>query len=514
MFFGLLLALGLLVYRDYGVSTDEVVHHLNGMVNVKYIGQRLAPELARHQASYASIPDLNGYVDNDHGVLFEAPVAVLSLLLTHHDSRSYYFMRHLLIFLTFVGGTWALFQLGRLCFQDWRWALLGPLLLIASPRFFAEAFYNGMDIVFMAAFTLAMYTLVRMAQQPSFGRVILHGLASAAAIDVRIVGLLTIGFTLGIVGLVLVQRTSSQLTAPRLAPTAYTRAILLYLAFTLLFMVLGWPYLWEDPLGNFSMALARMSRFPWMGRNFYFGQYLRGSEVPWHYVPVWIFITTPLPYTIAAIVGVFSCGLAFLRGKSRFIDLLLIGWVLVPLALIIALHSSVYNGWRHLYFIYPALLLLAVHGIRTLRYLAVHRRAWRPVVLTIALTAGLEVGRTIVRMIQMHPHQQVYFSVLPTRVAEAWFDRDYWGLSYRAGLEWILAHDSTPLLVVTSPRPDLIYNNSLILPAAQRQRLRIVYPDQKHQYLLIHYAPQDSSLGRKIHTLYAGDLPILTIFRR
>ena len=41
---------------------DEVVDHLNGMVNVKYIGQRLAPRLAQQQAAYASIPDLHNYV--------------------------------------------------------------------------------------------------------------------------------------------------------------------------------------------------------------------------------------------------------------------------------------------------------------------------------------------------------------------------------------------------------------------------------------------------------------------
>ena len=61
LFFGLLTLVGLLFYRDFGVSWDEPTDHLNGIVNVKYIGQRLAPELARRQPTYATIPELANY---------------------------------------------------------------------------------------------------------------------------------------------------------------------------------------------------------------------------------------------------------------------------------------------------------------------------------------------------------------------------------------------------------------------------------------------------------------------
>ena len=55
-FFGLLLLLGIALHRDYGVSWDESENRENGAVNLKYVAQRLAPQLARQRSSYATIP--------------------------------------------------------------------------------------------------------------------------------------------------------------------------------------------------------------------------------------------------------------------------------------------------------------------------------------------------------------------------------------------------------------------------------------------------------------------------
>jgi hypothetical protein len=128
----------------------------------------------------------------------------------------------------------------------------------------------------------------------------------------------------------------------------------------------------------------------------------------------------------------------------------------------------------------------------------------------------MEAGRTALWMVQAHPHQQVYFSFLPAATATSLFDRDYWRLSYRAGLEWILKHDSAPQVTVSSPWPDMVYANSLILPADQRRRLRIVYDTVPGiQYFITScgsYAPcYSKNLGREVHTIYVGGLPVLSV---
>ena len=59
-----------------------------------------------------------------------------------------------------------------------------------------------------------------------------------------------------------------------------------------MFTILFWPYLWENPLNNFTQIFMNLSSFDWEGYNFYFGDYHEGKNMPWHYILVWIGILT------------------------------------------------------------------------------------------------------------------------------------------------------------------------------------------------------------------------------
>ncbi|GAA3937251.1 glycosyltransferase family 39 protein [Hymenobacter algoricola] len=526
-FFGLLTLLGLLLHRDFGVSWDEPTDHLNGIVNAKYIGQQLAPELARRQATYATIPELANYHDNDHGVAFEIPVTLLSFVFTPGDSRPYYLMRHLLIFFTFLGGTWALYNIGRIWLRDWRFGLAAAALLVLSPRFFVEAFTNGKDIVFMAFFTLAMYTLVRLLRRPTPGRAVGHGIATALAIDVRILALMLLAFTLVMVMLELLPRPAAAADpaepAARVSPARWLLLLLLYIGVTVVGVIIGWPHLWEAPLTNFLHAFASLSHYDWPFSNLYFGRLIPGATPVWHYLPVWIIITTPVAYTLASLIGLgawvtraFRLGLAGLHTLAGRLDWLIAGWLLGPLLVIIVLHSVVYDSWRHVYFVYPALLLLAARGLQVLTTALARRSVGRTVALTFLVLAALELGRTVTHMVRTHPHEHVYFSFLPAATVERLFDRDYWCLSFRKGAEWILAHDADPQISINVERHYPLYANLQILPAADRARLHFV-PRNRARYFMTTYRwhPQSfrDSLGPEVHAIYAGDIKILSVFR-
>ncbi|MFD2785671.1 ArnT family glycosyltransferase [Hymenobacter rubripertinctus] len=519
-FFGLLALLGVALHRDYGVGWDEQLDRLNGIINAKYVALRLAPALARRQATFAQIPAMSENQDADHGVLYQLPLVVLEKVVGVEDSRDVYFFRHLVIWLTCVAGTYALYRLAARYLGSGGWGLAVAAALVLSPRMFAESFYNYKDLVFLGFFTLAVGTLLRWLRRPTWARAAGHALAVGAAIDVRTMGVLLVGLTLGFAAL---EGWSRPAIRRELAGQ-----LLLFFPLLAGVVVAGWPYLWEQPGPHFLAAFRSFSHYRADMLTLYLGREIAVQALPWHYVPVWLLITTPLPYVALGLAGtavVARAGLlgpaAWLRTPAGRADLLVLAWLFGPLLAIVLLRSVVYDGWRHLYFVYPALLLLAGRGAQALW------RGWqRPAApflrrsgyaVALLLVAGL--GHTAWRMVADHPYQNVYFSFLPGPTAERLFERDYWGLSGREGLEWIMAHDASPAVTVaTEPRTALMLHNAqLLLPPAERARLRMVPPSKARYFLTTyrwHPAPYPDSVGREVYVRRVNGLKLLSVFAR
>ncbi|MGY3090750.1 hypothetical protein ACVWYF_003811 [Hymenobacter sp. UYAg731] len=526
VFFGLLALLGVVLHRDYGMGWDEPAERLNAFVSAKYVALKLAPELARRQPRLADIPDLRHHPDADHGVLFMLPWVGLEALRPGPDPAEWAYRRHLAGFLLFVAGAWAVYRLGRARLGSWHWGLVGAGLLVLSPRIFAEAFYNYKDIVFLSLFALAVLTLTRLLRRPTAGRVLLHALATAAAIDVRTMGVLLPLLTLGFGAL--------EMWARPVRRRGLAGALGLYLPVAMALVVLGWPYLWENPWGNFKAAFSSFGHYAIPIDVFYLGRFVSTQALPWHYGPVWLFITTPLPYVLLFGIGVAGmsrelllAGLGrWLRRSASRHDLLLLAWFAGPLLAVMFLHSAIYDGWRHLYFVYPAFVLLAGQGLRRIwqkwhQPVAATRRpgAWVAGAVLLAIAVG--TAQVAWRMASEHPFQNVYFSFLPGKSIEQNFERDYWGLSVKQGLQWVLAHDARPAVPVSMDRRTemTLRINAKMMPPAGRARLRLEPPDSASggYFLSIHRwhpGPYPASMGRPVHVIRAGGAVILTVLRR
>jgi hypothetical protein len=518
---GALLLLGASIYRSYGMPWDDFADHQLGVTTASYVLHKLAPLSWQQRLPIdPRIPWLptSGIV---HGPVLETPAAVLGWLFYPNQPAGYYAVRHGFMFLVFVVGVVALYGLGQLRFRDWRWALLGAAILVLSPRFFAEAFYNGKDVGFMALFTLAMLAISWLAKRPTMTRALLAAAATAAAIGVRMPGIVLPALAVGW----LVGKAGGQVGRGRWRLAGLAG---LYLCATAGATISCWPYLWETPLASFSRVLGVMSHVPWGRTVLYWGRLVPAPALPWHYLPVWIALTTPVSYLLGAVVGllVVVCQTwRAMRGHqwswSSQLDFVIGLWLLVPLGAVIALQSVVFDGWRHMYFIYPALLLLAIRGMQ--RLAQVVRRPvgmpWRRVLAAAALVLGLlDATRSGWFIAAAYPNQQVYFSFLPAATAERLFERDYWGLSYRYGLEWLVCHDPSPTISVTGPQPELIYFNWLLLSPAQQQRLKLTNNGRARYYLSAYrWHPQSyaDTLGPEVLAYRPGNgVKTLSIFRR
>jgi len=128
LFFSSLLLLGLSRYRDFGISFDEPFQRLTGAVTVNYLAEKF------HTPAFMTwwqqdVPGLAEYGDRDYGVAFEAPAFALEQICRLKDSRDIYMFRHLLTFLVYVGGVFAVYRLAQRRFLDWRIGLLSALFL-------------------------------------------------------------------------------------------------------------------------------------------------------------------------------------------------------------------------------------------------------------------------------------------------------------------------------------------------------------------------------------------------
>jgi hypothetical protein len=471
-FFGLLIALGIGIHRDYGVSWDEPFQIEYGREAYAYITQ----------GDESMLEGPNQY----YGPAFELALLGCEKALGLDDSRDIYFMRHLVTHLLFLLGLAFFYKFCMRLFGDWRIALLGCLLLVVSPRVFAHSFYNPKDIPVMALYMIGMLTLLRFLERMTMGRALIHALVCAVLVDIRVVGVLLPAITVAFAVGSLVSLRPRRETAVR-----SSAALGAYLSALAVLVIAFWPTLWRDPVHHFSKAFEEMSHYPLNLPVKYLGKFVWPDDLPWHYTSAWMLITTPLAYTLCFITGT-AASIVYLAREYdifplRMRDLLLVlVWLFFPIVYLPLSGAVVFDGWRHVLFVYPAFVCVALTGLVTAIRFIRRRPGGAPqggsrgrlrtlLTAVILIAAGAGIANTARIMIADHPYQNVYFNALAggIRGAEGRFDLDYWGLSYRKALEEILRVDRNPRVSVSVyTRPGR--SNADILPADQRRRIRFM----------------------------------------
>lgn len=476
LFFLIYLAIGLSIYQDFGISWDEEFQRRTGQLTFDYV--------------FKDDPSLLDSRDKYYGVAFEIPLLFLEKALPFfgvQDSRQIFLMRHLMTFLLFYSSTIFFYFLGRRIFNDWKISLLGTAFLVLSPRIFGHSFYNPKDIPLLSLFIISAYTLMRYLEKKTVRTAVLHALACAILVDIRIVGILMPILTLLLAGL----RMFS------LNPPERKKILILTSLYGLLFVsltVFFWPILWSNPWREFLNAIKQFSRYPHAMDLLYMGRKVSSANLPWDYIPVWIGITTPLLYTFTFIFGTFIL-LKSLFKKPFQTDLhklgatLFLTWFFVPILTTILIRSVLFDSWRHLFFVYPAFIMISTIGmerlfihIKTIANAKTRKSAFFFIVLAI-LSSFLHSAYFIIRS---HPYEQEYFNILFSwnlKSTKDCFEMVGWGLPYREALEHILEKDTRETIkVCVAALPGRL--NANILKPEQRKRLSYAYFVRNADYYL------------------------------
>ena len=488
VFFIALTVVGLMTVRDYGVPYDEVTETIIFKANVKEYALRLEGEDSRSFAATLNMERISASIERDHGMCAYYPlIPFLQTLDANQALQSYWWS--VLTWLWFMVGCLSLYGVARELGLSRPLACLTTLGLYLMPRFFAEGHYNNKDVVLLCLVLLTLWLGARLLRRPTLPGGLLFSLAGAMATNVKIVGILP----WGLMGLAIVLRlTLERGWSARVARVAVATLVgypLLYLALT--------PAAWDQPLAFVRYLLTNAQGFSRFGGVVLF----RGAEfydvggktpLPWYYLPYYIMTTVPL--FLLALAGIGQAGAirrCFSHGKPDARTYLLLAatlcWLL-PVGYTMVRMPILYNGWRHFYFAYAGVAVLAGWGLDRLWRWARERKRLRGLAIG-ALTACYAL--TALGIALNHPYEFAYFNPLVKRDAVHSMDLDTWNVGCAGAVERLYAlkqPSGNERLRIGCYFNDLTYSR-LKLPAEVAKHVRItVNADEPYLYYPSTYA--------------------------
>jgi len=423
--FALITLIGLIVTPDYGMPWDEELEIRTLGSNVReYISLFKGKTGEPYQSSTGiPFPDYLLNPDMDHGQSAYYPLApALFADYGPNGPRTMMLIWHGYTFLIFMAGVLGLYFVCKFLMGDWKYGLLGSLFLFLSPRFFAEGHYNSKDMVVMSLVILLIGAGIRFIETRRFSSALVFAFVAAIATNTRITAL----FMFGLLGLLYLV----DLTAKK-----EWNAKNLWVGLTAVFSFLLISYLitpaaWRTLLDYIAYVIGRSSNFAaWPGVVFFQGLVRR--PVPSSYIPTMIALTTPILILVLTLLGHITTIAEFFRGVIRktltretpyLIICIIFIWTFLLFAII--RQPILYNSWRHLYFLYGPMLILAVAAVR---FLVERAKGKLRTVIVAAVALQLLVCAIVIGI--SHPFQYVYYNPLAGKDPAQKYEFDYWNVS-------------------------------------------------------------------------------------
>ncbi|MCB9065933.1 MAG: glycosyltransferase family 39 protein [Chitinophagales bacterium] len=425
------IVIGTQIYPDYGISYDEPSQRLIGQTTYDY--------------ATGHYKDFDKFAEKDHGTGFEWILMSLEKSLNITEYRDIYLMRHLVTHLFFLLCMFSGYVLVYRLFKSKWLATLAYIALVFQPRLFAHSFFNPKDIPATSVFLLTLLAAAYAFQKKKTLPFLILGLLIGYGACIRLTNLVIL---IPIALFFLIDLISTIRSKTETKHIFLNGSVLF--ASLCVSMYVTWPTLWGDPINNFIDMYRSNANFRWVDQMKFDGKLVLSTELPWYYIPKWFAISTPELWLLTGGVGILIFIIRFVKSPNKYLGnalernilLSLICFVL-PVVVIISLKSVLYDGWRHMYFIYPPFIILSMYGLNELL-----KRRFRLVVvglcvLQLALIAGF--------MIKYHPFQQVYFNTYVSHDEDylmEHYELDYWASCHYNALIWAAENiDEHPILI-------------------------------------------------------------------
>ncbi len=489
---------GMYIYQDYGIAWDEVTQMEIGNVNYNYV--------------FKNDPQLFSFKDRDYGVGFELPLIIIEKALHIDNSRDIFLLRHIVTHLFFIVCMFSGYILSLKLFKNQLIACMTFVMLVLNPRLFGHSFVNTKDIPALSVFLLTLAAAAWAFNRKNIISFLVFGVICAFSVSIR---LMNMAILPAIALFFLIDIISAWKNKQK--PGYTFLCSLVFAASFFICLYAFWPILWQHPVDSLISNYENFSHFRWPGKLLLSGNIYSAAKLPGAYIPTWFFITVPEVWIALGLCGIAFFTYHFFQQPARYLSntrerniLLYIFCCIAPVFLVIKLGSVLYDDWRHLYFIYPSFVLLAAYALSELnktRYAKVYITVWM-----------LQLLLVLHFSIKNHPYQYVYFNNMVSHEKNALmenYELDYWGISGKDGLEWLLEHsdDDDTIKINYTPFAD---RNVRLLTPAKKKRFEIVDDEREAEYYfeIFRTVPYKYSENECMYQITVSNSPILRITKQ
>jgi len=525
LFLGFALGLFVLmvsVSHQYGISGDENFHRMYGHHIVNFYRTLGADKTAASNIGADSLMCYyGGFYDGTASVISEAMPSVNEWNIRHAWNSMFGFLAMLCAGLVAVE------------IAGWQAGLLTLILMAFSPRFFGESMNNPKDITMAAGYMLTYVFILKFLKQlpkPTLKTAIGLGLSIGMAMGIRIGGLLLIPYLFLFYGLAMwaFLGTGELFNFSKFKENIWPSFKLVLLASALGYFVslIFWPYGLVAPFSHPFEALNVAQKFPVQIKILFEGAHISSTEVPWHYIPKWLLISTPLFGLIGLLL---SFGLIpFMRQEKKLLFLAFMYFTLAfPVAYVIYKKSVLYDTMRHFFFVYPSIIILS--GLAFNYFINLLNKNLKYGIVAILLVLIALPARF---MFANHPNEYVYFNEIVGGIKGAFgnYETDYYMNSAKQCADWMREHEN---LKQPDGRKTRIYTNAVapvgfyfksdsdkVAPvgyASYRQRSE---KDADYEIMYCRFVDRDLLLNgcfppeQTIHTVYADGVPLSCVIKK
>ncbi|HFA50220.1 MAG TPA: tetratricopeptide repeat protein [Bacteroidetes bacterium] len=410
----------------------------------------------------------------------------------------------------------------------WRAGILTLAFMFLSPRFLGHSIMNPKDIPFALGYIASIYYMARLFKNmPGFNWKLALGVAlgMALAIATRAGGFILVGILGLYAGLDFLTKKGMKGLGDVKTVGLYAANVVGISLVALLVAVLFWPYALQAPFSNPFEALGAFEKLAVKIRVLFDGVNIMSDNTPWDYPLQWIWRTVPM-FTLIGFLGSLAL-LPQLIKKYRPVPVVVALFAAVfPVFYVIYKDAILHDGWRHLTFVYPTMVVMAALFFVTLESILKENKMGKYGLYVALALLVLEPAVYIARNSQF-PY--TYFNPLSGGISHAFgnYETDYWGVSVRQALEWmedegILSQDMPEKITIAT---SFIHNARAYVGQKYKGKLSFIYQRFNKRY----ERPWDYGIfpsrylkgphlrsgswpnSRSIHTVTANGVPLVSV---